>query len=706
MPKPLNLNKTATLVLMVLLLLSCFTSALTFTNGQQPSFPTQPIGSAAEIASLEVNITANGGWNSSLQTIYDGITLGQTTVADLQDAVDSVNITSTSAAETVFYWYFELSKFGVPINATTIEAALNETAMLPGIGGLPDDYSNSGTASFLVYERYDLFAYRWADQLGYETSKWNLTQAYTVFNKGVADYGKPVLCVGSNGQGWGISYGPRYYDESAETIDIYLTFWLLGVSDALSQAQYWWNWVSANLWDTTGYPLGSFYKYALDWTAFECEAGSFDQIISKLYYYDPTISNMTNLYTDVETRWLSQNWSSPGWLNYVSVHATGVGSGGGNSQERLENTISAWAAMIGFYGNMTSTMQSQVDGMLDGSTGPAPAWSLLFQSELYDNFTGMFMLQSSASDSIEATADAAVLIMLLSTVPVNGSLAVPMADSWYEDINNIIDGGISNINYTSQTVTVSVAQPGTFLSMFGTNIFEYNLDSSGVWQLTFSNDWNSIISETLLTPLPSSRIYLGTTNVGALTIFASNDGNSTINPSGIVSINYGGNQTFTYSADGGYTINQVLVNGFSVPITGNYTFTDVQMNQTISVSSSPVPIPTPSPTPLPSSTPTPSPTPFQSPLPTPSPTQNPSPIPTLSPTASPTPSPTQTPTSSPTLTPTSTSAPSKSSSSLLSIPLPEFLGVLIFVAAVLFFSMLMLYVKSRKNGLAIEKKQL
>ncbi len=108
----------------------------------------QPAGSASEIAALEATVEANGGWNSSLQTIYDGIALGQTTVAELQNAVDSINITSTSAAETVFYWYFELSKFGVPINATTIEAALNEMTMLPSIGGLPDDYSNSGTASF------------------------------------------------------------------------------------------------------------------------------------------------------------------------------------------------------------------------------------------------------------------------------------------------------------------------------------------------------------------------------------------------------------------------------------------------------------------------------------------------------------------------------------------------------------------------------
>ena len=50
--------------------------------------------------------------------------------------------------------------------------------MLPAVGGLPDDYSNVGTASFEVYNRYDLYAYHWAAQLGYETSKWNLTQAY------------------------------------------------------------------------------------------------------------------------------------------------------------------------------------------------------------------------------------------------------------------------------------------------------------------------------------------------------------------------------------------------------------------------------------------------------------------------------------------------------------------------------------------------
>ena len=115
--------------------------------------------------------------------------------------MDAINIDSTSAAETVFYWYFELSKLGVGINETTIEAALDEVTMLPTIGGLPYDYYNGyngGIESFLIYNRYDLYAYQWAAQLNYETSRWNLTAAYEVFTDSVNAYGQPVLTVGDN----------------------------------------------------------------------------------------------------------------------------------------------------------------------------------------------------------------------------------------------------------------------------------------------------------------------------------------------------------------------------------------------------------------------------------------------------------------------------------------------------------------------------
>ncbi len=517
----LNLKpkQAITLFLAFLLVLSCFADGVRFAGGETTIFSTQTDGSATAIAALENSIEDNGGWNSSLQTIYDGIALGQTTVNQLQNAVDSISISSASAAESVFYWYFQLSKFGVSINATTIEAALNEATMLPSVGGLPHDYSNSGTASFEVYNRYDLYAYQWAAQLGYETSKWNLTQAYTVFDNAINESGKPILWVGCNGKGSGIGYGPRYYDEGAETIDMYLTFWLLGIPGGLTQAEYWWNWENLHLWDANDSGDGGFYKYAINWTAFECEAGGLDQIIWKLYNYDPSIQNVTNLFTDMETRALSQGWSSPQWADNVAVHASGVNGSAINSQERLENTIMSWAAILGLYGNMTGTMQSQVQALLDGSAGSAPAWNLTLQSKLYDNDTDLFKGISDASDSVEDTADGAALLMLLSTVPVTGSLAVPLQDCTYQDINGVIDGGVSSIDLASRTVIVSVAKPGTFLSLFGTDIFEYNISTAGVWQLTFGNNWNSITSQTFVSTLPSSRIYIGV--VGSTPLSAS-----------------------------------------------------------------------------------------------------------------------------------------------------------------------------------------
>jgi hypothetical protein len=99
---------------------------------------------------------------------------------------------------------------------------------------------------------------------------------------------------------------------------------------------------------TTDNANGNFYKYAVGWTAFECEAGSMDQIIWKLYNYDPSISNINNLFTDMETRALSQGWSSPQWADYVVVHAAGINGSGGNPQQRLQNTIVSWVHYLVF----------------------------------------------------------------------------------------------------------------------------------------------------------------------------------------------------------------------------------------------------------------------------------------------------------------------------------------------------------------------
>ena len=66
------------------------------------------------------------------------------------------------------------------------------------------------------------------------------------------------------------------------------------------------------------------------------------------------------------------------------------------------------------------------------------------------------------------------------------------------------------------------------------------------------------------------------------TITASAGTGGTISPSGAVSVSHGSNRTFTITANTGYTIANVLVDGASVGAVSSYTFNNVTANHTIS----------------------------------------------------------------------------------------------------------------------------
>ena len=134
------------------------------------------------------------------------------------------------------------------------------------------------------------------------------------------------------------------------------------------------------------------------------------------------------------------------------------------------------------------------------------------------------------------------------------------------------------------------------------------------------------------------------------TVFASAGDNGVISPAGNVSVNFGGGQTFNVTANAGFNVVDVSVDGSSVGAVSSYNFTNVQASHTISATFAPSPTPTPTPTTTPSPTPTqtPSSTPLPTLAPTAMPTPYPSPIEWISSTAAPTPIPTPLPTSAPT----------------------------------------------------------
>jgi hypothetical protein len=72
--------------------------------------------------------------------------------------------------------------------------------------------------------------------------------------------------------------------------------------------------------------------------------------------------------------------------------------------------------------------------------------------------------------------------------------------------------------------------------------------------------------------------------INQYTISASAGSGGTINPSGPVTVNYGGNQGFTITVNTGYTILSVTVDGVNKGAIGSYTFSNVTANHSISAS--------------------------------------------------------------------------------------------------------------------------
>jgi hypothetical protein len=476
-------------------------------------------GSAAAIFNL-INVI---DWSSSytdLETLYSGISLGQVTLSQFQKALDdNLNPDSVFSQrwESILYWYCVLyNNFGIT-NQTTIEWALNNATMMNN--GLPDSMTTTsgagsepsgGLQAWSLYDRYDIWGYMWANQWNYETSKWNYTQAFHTFNSSIYTLGEPCDMITNTSVACSeVRYGPRYYDEASETIDAYLEFYAANLENDVNDGLHWWNWMNQNLWNST---VGAF-NYALNWAGYECESGGMEEIIWKLYYYDSTLGNITRMLTDISTRFLAEEWDSPQWsttYNYTCFVVNHMFKY--TDQQRLENTIMAWSAILGAYNQLPLTNQIETQDMLNGSSYNGqnlPAWVLLFDSTLYDAATGKFMWQNTASDSLSATVTAADLILVQSVSPITGSLAVPIADYHYEYYDNIIDSGMWRIDFTTHSILLPVSTAGSFYFMFGSTPLTDNLNSAGLWNITFSSDWNTIVS-TSVSNIPPSRIILGT----------------------------------------------------------------------------------------------------------------------------------------------------------------------------------------------------
>jgi hypothetical protein len=442
-------------------------------------------------------ISENVDWSKA---VYAGLFFGEKTRADIETLIDSY--AASGDWLNVLKWSVICRKLGIE-REDAIKAALDNLQM---IGPLPWTTKYSGVDYFCVEEKYALFCYYYADKYQYRLDKWNKTNGYDFFKTAMYNNGRPALFINANGGTWTISYGPRYYDESASTVQCFLIFYELGIAEALNDALYWWNWINNNLWYQNTH-----YKYALNWADYECEAGFFAKIAANLKYYDNDLGNWSRVLFDLQNRFLIDGWNSKQWFSgsenkttYVVVHHYPS-----NPQRRLQNTIGAWTTLLALYTTLENESRLTMQEMLQGYADLAPAWKLLESPEanLYDSVSGKFRWLSSVAVSDDATAYALTLMLFLGIVPKTTTIAFPLEEYSYEYIFDI-DPELYNLNLSAATLRVSVINGGQLEFIYGTVPVLCEFPSSGTYEITFSSDWNNILNITKLQDLPSNRKFL------------------------------------------------------------------------------------------------------------------------------------------------------------------------------------------------------
>ncbi len=449
--------------------------------------PPQPESLITKIEELKDKIT---NWTDKPLKAMVGAMLG---IVTLDDVIAMAQDTSLPAYTRL--QYVELARRMGADETTITQLVQSLSSEFPNICNLPgtNDCGLVSPPCFATTRRLQVYLLP-----KYDSQNWDYKQMLSSLE------GKsPFLELDSSGGIHSIDYGPRWYDESMETCDVYLKIARLALenddgttfNNALSEANRVWDWINSNLW------TGDHYKYALNWSDYECEV-SFHIIAARLKVYNGgSITNEDRILTDIYNRLLVNGLGSPQWKNNTPVL---MHHNPDNSQGRFTNTLPAFYVLHLWSPLMDSTSLSKFQEILD-----TPAWQKLFESTVYDSSTGMFKWTDDASEvSEEATATAIFVLLLMGIKPIDGFLYLPIIENGYED--KLLWTPMIKLDLTNKKLTIPV-KAGTLEFMFGTTPVQYTFSEDGVYEVQFSDDWNSITSATKISDPDPSYYYIDST---------------------------------------------------------------------------------------------------------------------------------------------------------------------------------------------------
>jgi hypothetical protein len=352
----------------------------------------------------------------------------------------------------------------------------------PMTGTLPSNFDDQ----FLVFYRCELLGYKYAETLNFERGKWNKSEAFSDFARRFDDSPTFVWSCGLKT----CTYNDRYYDAAAQDLGVFLKFYEIGVHNALGEADKVWQKINS-------YAFPGFYPYHLgsNTTEVECEI-CFSTIIGEYLDRKGSIPYYDRLLEDIDYKLLADGWNSADWSSggYTVRHSSIAAP----EERRLPNTLLALQVLHSYYPRFNSTMQNSFVQLLTGST---KAWQGLLQTELCDPSNHYrFVLDGLPQNRLwgntglvdTATATGDLLLFLEGIVPSTGSLAIPKLDELYEDVCSAFSARKFRFDYDMRTIRIPVNR-GELKFQFGTTLVSYDFPRNATYEITFSDDWNSIV---------------------------------------------------------------------------------------------------------------------------------------------------------------------------------------------------------------------
>ena len=408
---------------------------------------------------------------------------------------------------------------------------------IPMIGHMPRTYQSY----WLVYDRYIINAYRWAQQWSIDTAKWNELEAAQEVISCYHKAGRAVLGLDLDA---GFPFMDRYYDENGQILDIMNKFGCS--SDALAI----WNYLNSAHWN------GQIYTYEPG-GGFECEVGPFAMLIGYYHATNPTIPYFDRILLDLYNKMLKDGWSSPAWSSSPGVmqHASS------NSEKRLESTLNGFTALQAYYCLGSTEYKQAFQNLL---TESPKAWEALVSSPLYSS--GKFTWREYQNATDDATASGMMLLLLEGIIPDTGCLAIPLNEWRYQDQATMLPFTHFRFDYHSRRIRIPVFA-GSIKFQFGTSIANATFPSNGIFEVQFSPDWNNVIGVSWVSPLSDQFHYLLPTGTpshppSAQTIYVRPDGS--IDPSA-APIELDGN---TYTLTDSIVNNSIVIEKDSIEIDG------------------------------------------------------------------------------------------------------------------------------------------